>query len=265
MAQWRIDQQKYRAPDTTNFEVVMVADEDGNLINSFGAASNIPIAAGELAGYSHINKFGFSTNIGFGGSYHTIWNAGGIYSYASTATIATVTSDDPLDNGAVINIIGLDANYNEVSEDITIGGAAGTQLFIRVYRALVKTPAAGQSSNVGKIDITIDSGTRAEILEGNGQTLMAVYTIPAGKTGYLMKLQASPDKNTDVLFKLVTREFGGAFLTKGLFGTFGVPVTYEYPIPLKFNEKTDIEIQGRAGNTCAAGALFDIILVDNPS
>jgi len=40
---------------------------------------------------------------------------------------------------------------------------------------------------------------------------MAVYTVPAGKTGYLMKLQASPDKNTDVLFKLVIREFGGAF------------------------------------------------------
>ena len=93
---------------------------------------------------------------------------------------------------------------------------------------------------------------------------MAVYTVPAGKTDYLMKLQASPDKNTDVLFKLVVKEFGGAFLTKGVFGTFGVPVTYDYPVPLRFPEKTDIEIQGKAGNTCGAGALFDVILVDNP-
>lgn len=264
MAQWNKNEQSFRPQDTTNFEVVMIADEDGNISNSFGAAANIPIAAGELSGYSHINKFGFSTNIGFGGSYHTIWNAGGIYQYPSSATIATVTSDDPLDNGAVIEVTGLDENYNEVSEDITIGGAAGTQLFLRVYRALVKTPGAGQTSNVGKISITVDSLIAAEILEENGQTLMAVYTVPAGKTGYLMKLKASPDKNTNVLFKLVVKEFGGAFLTKGLFGTFGVPVTYDYPVPLRFPEKTDIEIQGKAGNTCAAGAIFDVILVDNP-
>mgnify|MGYP001073521094 CR=1 FL=1 len=264
MAQWNKNNQSYRAQDTTNFEVVMIADEDGNISNSFGAAANIPISAGELSGYSHINKFGFSSNIGFGGGYHTIWNSGGLYSYASSATIAAVTSDDALDNGAVITLTGLDANYLPVTEDITIGGAAGTQLFLRVYRALVKTPSAGQSTNVGKISISVDSGNRAEIFEGNGQTLMAVYTVPAGKTGYLMKLQASPDKNTDVLFKLVTREFNGAFLTKGLFGTFGVPVAYDYPVPLRFPEKTDIEIQGKAGNTCAAGAVFDVILVDNP-
>ena len=264
MAQWNKNEQSFRPQDTTNFEVVMIADEDGNISNSFGAAANIPIAAGELSGYSHINKFGFSTNIGFGGSYHTIWNAGGIYQYPSSATIATVTSDDSLDNGAVIEVTGLDENYNEVSEDITIGGAAGTQLFLRVYRALIKTAGAGQTTNIGKINITVDSLIAAEILEENGQTLMAVYTVPAGKTGYLMKLKASPDKNTNVLFKLVVKEFGGAFLTKGLFGTFGVPVTYDYPVPLRFPEKTDIEIQGKAGNTCAAGALFDVILVNNP-
>lgn len=264
MAQWNKNEQSYRAQDTTNFEVVMIADEDGNISNSFGAAANIPIAAGELTGYSHINKFGFSSNIGAGSGYHTIWNAGGIYTYASTATIATVTSDDSSDDGAVINIQGLDANYLPIEEDITIGGSAGTQLFFRVYRALVKVPATGQSTNVGKIEIQINGASRAEILEGNGQTLMAVYTVPAGKTGYLMKLQASPSKNTDVLFKLVIREENGAFLTKGMFGTFGVPVTYDYPVPLRFPEKTDIEIQGKAGNTCAASVLFDVILVDNP-
>jgi hypothetical protein len=45
MAQWNKDEQAYRAQDTTNFEVVMLADENGNPLNSYGAASNIPIAA----------------------------------------------------------------------------------------------------------------------------------------------------------------------------------------------------------------------------
>ena len=265
MAQWRIDEQKYRPPDTTNFEVVMLADEDGNIINSSGAASNIPIASGQLDGYSHINKFGFSTNISIGGgsNFNTIWNDGGLYDYASTPTTATVTSTDSDDNGGVVTIIGLDSNYNDATEDVTIGGAAGTVLFLRVFRVILKTPGPGQTSNVGNISIIIDTAKRAEILIGNGQTLMAIYTVPANKTGYLLKLQASPSKNTDVQFRLVTREFGGTFLVKGQFGTFGVPVTYDYPVPIVIPEKTDIEIQGKAGNTCAAGAIFDIILVNN--
>jgi hypothetical protein len=48
MAQWNKQDQAYRVQDTTNFEVVMIADEDGNPINSFGAASNIPLLADRL-------------------------------------------------------------------------------------------------------------------------------------------------------------------------------------------------------------------------
>ena len=58
MAQWNKQDQAYRVQDTTNFEVVMLADQDGNPLNSYGSAANIPIAAGDLDGYSHINKFG---------------------------------------------------------------------------------------------------------------------------------------------------------------------------------------------------------------
>jgi hypothetical protein len=61
MAQWNKDAQAFRAQDTTNFEVVMIADEDGNPINSFGAASNIPIAGGQIEGYNYVHKFGANT------------------------------------------------------------------------------------------------------------------------------------------------------------------------------------------------------------
>ena len=39
-------------------EVVMIADKDGNILNTSGAASNIPLASGEVTGYKHIHKFG---------------------------------------------------------------------------------------------------------------------------------------------------------------------------------------------------------------
>ena len=97
---------------------------------------------------------------------------------------------------------------------------------------------------------------------------MHLLLLTAGKTGYILKIQANPNKNTSATFRLRIREFdpaNGAFQVKAQFGTFGVPVLYEYPVPLRFPEKTDIEIMGAAGNTCSASAIFDIIMVDNPS
>jgi hypothetical protein len=95
---------------------------------------------------------------------------------------------------------------------------------------------------------------------------MAVYTVPAGKTAYLLNLTLSVDKNVDAIFKLMTHPHDdGAFNIKGQFGTFGSPIEHNYPIPLKFTEKTDIEVRADAGSTCGGGATFDLILVDNPS
>jgi hypothetical protein len=260
MAQWNKDEQAYRAQDTTNFEVVMLADENGNPLNSYGAAANIPIAAGLLDGYSHINKFGYRTS--FASTYQAIWDGTTAYPYIGTAGPATVTSGSGSDAGAVISVFGLDENYNDVSEDLTIG-TPGAVNFIRIFRAFVKTPAAGETTNVGLITVTVDSVARAFILAGAGQTLMSVYTVPAGKTAYLMKLQCSVDKQKDCIFRFVVRPFGGAFNTKAQLGTFATPMNYDYPVPLKFTEKTDMEVQAISGNTMGGGATFDLILVDN--
>jgi len=93
---------------------------------------------------------------------------------------------------------------------------------------------------------------------------MAVYTIPAGKTGYLLKLHGTVDKNQDAIFRLVSRDFGTTvFNVKGQFGVFANSFDYDYPVPLVFSEKTDIEVRADAGNSMGGGALFDIILVDN--
>ena len=74
----------------------------------------------------------------------------------------------------------------------------------------------------------------------------------------------SIDKNVDVIYKLMARPYNdGAFNIKGQFGTFGSPIDHNYPVPLKFEEKTDIEVRAEAGNSCGGGATFDLILVDN--
>ena len=264
MAIWNKLTQTLNTNNTAQYEVVMLADKDGNILNSSGAASNIPIASGEVGGYSHINKFGYSNNIS---SLSTIWDGSNIYTYSSSAGVVTISGTSG-DDGAVIEIQGLDTNYNIVVQNVTLDGSgdgtASTNL-IRIFRARVKTPAAGETTNAGLLNINIAGAVRAKILAGNGQTLMAVYTVPAGKTAYLLNLSLSVDKNVDVIYKIMVREIDdGGFQIKGQFGTFGIPLDHNYPVPLKFTEKTDIEIQADAGNTSGGGAVFDLILVDNP-
>jgi hypothetical protein len=260
MAQYSVNRGlHYNGGNNDIHEVVMLADKDGNIINSAGAASNIPIASGLVDGYSHINKFGFNPSIG-SGSWETVYDGSNVYTYLTTAGVAAIASDDPLDNGKTVEIQGLDENYNLVVEDVLIGASSITT-FLRIFRMIFKNGTV--ASNDGLITATVGGAVKASILEGKGQTLMSLYTVPAGKTAYLLKVQFNVTKNTDVQCRLMSKPFGGAFNVKGLFGTFGVPVEYDYPVPLVFTEKTDIELQVLAGNTCAAGGIFDLILVDN--
>ena len=125
MAQWNKDAQDYRAQDTTNFEVVMLADEDGNPINTFGSASNIPIAAGQLEGYSYIHKFGGNPLLN-NSNEESMWDEGGLYPWATMDTAATTltTNAESGNNGAEITIQGLDENWEPITEVLTLDGTA---------------------------------------------------------------------------------------------------------------------------------------------
>ena len=257
MAQWNKNEQSYRSQDTTLFEAVVISDQFGNPINSLSTAtSNVYLASGLLSGYSHINKFGYRDSVST--TFETIWDGINPYSFITTPGTASITSTDGGDIGNPVELQGLDADYNLVYETVNVG-STGTQVFSRVFRA------AAEHSNVGDISVTIDSAERAKILTGAGQTLMAVYTVPAGKTAFLLKFQGSIDKsNGDCKFRIMARPFGNGFKVKGQFGTAaGSSITYDYPIPLKFEEKTDIAIHASAGSTLGAGAVFDLVLVDN--
>ena len=223
---------------------------------------NFQIARGLIRGASHINKFGYNSTVG--SSFETVWDGSNLYTYIDTAGTALVTSSNTSDdNNGTVEIQGLDANYNVQTVTATIGGSATTETFIRVFRVKMLTANTG-TSNVGTITITVDSKSAALISPTKGQTLMAVYTIPAGKKGYLLKFQGNLEKAKESEFQIMTRPFGGAINIKGKFGSPGDVVNYDYPVPLEFDEKTDIEIQVKAGATTAAGALFDIVLLDNP-
>ena len=120
MAQYRIDTQQYLPNGTTLFEANMLADKDGNIINSFGNASNIPIAAGQVTGHSHINKFGFNPAVGTGFEIVSDRSVAE-QPYPTTAvTVSLISSATTADGGLNITIQGLDANYAVQEETVTL-------------------------------------------------------------------------------------------------------------------------------------------------
>ena len=264
MAQFSVNRQAHFHKDNNDLhEVVMLADKDGNILNTSGAASNIPIAAGQVGGHAHINKFGFNPTVGTG--FEIVSDQSVTEQpYPTTAvTVSLISSATTSDAGLNITIQGLDANYAVQEETVTLnaGGAfTTTNTYLRVFRAIVN------STNQGNITIQYNTAPTsiADVIPTDaGQTLMAVYTVPAGKTAYLIKFQGNVEKNTGTIFRLRCRPFGGQFSVKGQYGTFGSSVTYDYPVPLVITETSDIEIQVKALGTTGAGAIFDLILVDN--
>ena len=232
------------------------------------------------AGFGQIHKFGAVPAMSVN-TEGTIWDENDtIYPWATIDAdgALTVTVVEPnneasasiVENGATIEIQGLDDDYNLQVETVTISGSSATTVntYKRVFRAIF-TAASGFDPNTKRILIKSGVTTVAKILEGNGQTLMAIYTIPAGKTGYLMRLDVTASDAATGEFKLMCREGGtGSFNLKHVAEVTGRGGAYqlEYPIPQQLPEKTDVDARiitfaNNGRYTCT----FDILLVDNPA
>ena len=261
MAQYSVNRQEhYGVTNKDLHEVMMFADKDGNIINSFGAASNIPIAAGEVDGYGHINKFGATNGDVTEG---TVWdgNDGSVaYPYPADNVVAVASLAEVGEN---VIVQGLDANFNEQTEVIAIG-STGLLTFSRIFRVQMES-----TTNTADVTLTMGGVTAGVMLAGLAQSLMAIYTVPAGKTGYLLGLHLGSDKastNSRMTYRLFckTQTDGGVFRIKAnLNAAGGASLDIAYPVPLVFEEKTDIKIDVVAGQATQVSATFDIILVDN--
>ena len=226
---------------------------------------NIQIARGLVKGVYSVNKFGYNSDVP-SNAFETVWDGSNLYTYVSTPGVATVTSTDTSgDNGGTVQVFGLDNNYNLVDETLTIGGAAGSVTFKRVFRAVMLTANTG-TTNEGTISVTVDSVAVAKIVPGNAQTLMAIYTIPANKIGYLLQLDVGSSKDLENEIQVVVRNgvSGNVWQTKSFITTRGGFLEKNYLLPVEIDEKHDIEVRAKASATSAVSAGFELMVVDSP-
>jgi hypothetical protein len=149
-----------------------------------------------------------------------------------------------------------------------------TDQFIRINRAFVfdSTEPVGNiyisSSNVGSGGIPTDlDDIKAKIIAGNNQTLMTIYTVPAGHTAFFLDAFAgvlgSGAKNANVQFRI--RNQGGVFRVQTEVGLAagGAFFSKSLPAALVLIEKTDClwRMTELSGAGVSVSATYEMLLL----
>lgn len=242
----------------------------------------LQVARGQIEGHKTLFKFG--ANPDCNGSLETVWSQGGIYSYPAAAIQMKVSSsstdDAALGTGArTVFIYGLDANYNEITEVVTLNGQTEVltvNSYLRVSRAYVVTAGSGETAagdiyvGTGVVTAGVPATVYAVISLGDNQTTMAVWTVPAKHTLYVHRgffSAASNNVAQFVLGKFMIRTQGGVFRNAADLTVNSNAVGYDFEIPLAIPEKTDIEARVIAisGTNFYTTASFEGIYIEvNP-
>ena len=208
------------------------ADASDKYLGTMGAGStgdpyfSIPadfyteVAKGNVPGHTIVHKFGGNPAVGV--TFEPITSLG-IYNtpQVSGATKLRIkaggdANDTAAGSGArEITIVGLDETGAEVTETLATAGASAstvtTATFIRFYRAYVSASGTYATASAGShaATITIENGAGgtdwgAIDLNGfaKGQTHIGAYSVPLGKTAYLISYSATIEstKTTEVIF-----------------------------------------------------------------
>ena len=238
----------------------------------------IRVAVSPNPGESYIQKFGRNPDID-SAAPEDIWDRGGLWVAPTTGRIHDIVSTDANDTGAgtgaqTVDIFGLDTNYDEQNETVTLNGITNVPTvgtYQRIFRMIVRTAGSG-GSNVGTITATaqVDATVTAQINPANNQTLMAIYTIPNGKRGALQSIYASIIKSQAVAGQvfLYFREEGAPWRVAFFFGLASDGTTthdHVFTPPAIGFPKTDIRllVDVTANNADVAGG-FSIVLFNDP-
>jgi hypothetical protein len=216
----------------------------------------LQVARGQISWHIPVTVFGFNPDIDT--TEETVWPGGGIISHPSAAIQWKVSSSSANDTSAgtgarTVFINGLDANYNQVTETVTLNGQTAvltTNSLLRINSAYVATAGSSNSAE-GSIYFgtgTVTAGVPATvwqiILFDYNSTVTGHYTVPAGYTAYMDAGQISAGQatgSTQITGRLLASGTNNIRTTAALVTLNNGTATYDFFVPISFPEKTDIE------------------------
>lgn len=239
---------------------------------------------GILYKFSEVNKFGRTTNADTS-VITDIWDRANVtedqdlWRAPTDARIHAIVSASANDAAAgtgarTLSVEGIDSDWLERQEIVTLAGATPVNTvhsYHRVFRMECKTFGSG-GTNAGLITATSasDDTVTAQINANEGQTFMAIYTIPIDALGYITQYYGSVNlvpSSGSVRLRLVTREhpdveagFVGKH-TQTLSTTGSSYLPHPFRPYMTIAPKTDIKLQAISDtNNFDVSGGFDLIL-----
>jgi len=172
------------------------------------------VQKGNVAGHSLVHKFGRNEGVP-NGSWEVVNLLGSTWPILTAATTVRVKAGAATDAAGLtgareITVQGIDSNLAEISEAVATAGASASSAtsasFWRVHRAWVSS-AGNTAHNVAAVTIENSAGGTdlIQIAAEEGQTQFAAWSVPTGKTAYLLSLTAQVDSNKTANIRLFNR------------------------------------------------------------
>jgi hypothetical protein len=239
-------------------------------ISRFGLIEpfDLQVARGQITGHSTVNIYGFGSAI----TTATIpaWENATAYTFPVAATtmnlVSTVNTGADL-SGSTILIQGLDASYAAISETLALTGttvAVTTKSYLRINSIVV---TAGAPTGVITLKDLTNTTTYAQIAASFGRSQMSIYTVPAGNTFYLSRIDAYSAANGSsadyITYSNTTYSSTGVVQY-----TQQAPFVGNYHaqrvMPRPFLQKTDIVLRFKtSANTYAVAVAAEGYLIKN--
>lgn len=209
---------------------------------------------GLLKGCEVRNIFGYNVNVAL--EFVPCWEIEGGYVYPTANTPMSIVSSNTSDTAVTVRIVGLDSNYNEISENVSLNGTTivpTTKSFFRVNDVITISGNA-----LGDITLSNNATTYAKIRAGEGKNQASIFTVPAGYDYFLYRIDgfsATALSNKYVIFRNYTKTSAGTVLRVAE-STFTNQMNIQRRFPFKYTEKTDIQFQAKSSSQTNEVALF---------
>ena len=233
------------------------------------------LAAGEIPGCTQVHRPGHNSATPV--TKYALWEGGGAYNYLPSAQPVYISSTDASDiaGGAgarTVYVSGLDANYAEISENVSMAGQSGVltaNSYLRISEIRVRAVgstgynAGSVYAGLGVITAGVPATIYGVIKPGKGRNHAAVYTVPVNKEFLLLSFSVSPNSQKNLNVSIFAREYGYGFIEEENDHAYQEAIFHDIVVPDWFDEKTDIELRCAVDNTTAEVAgHFTGILVD---
>lgn len=213
---------------------------------------DLQVGRGQIEAHSTVNIYGYQPTVGQ--TSIPIWENATAYTYPIAATKMNLAGSNG--DTASIQINGLDANYVAISETLVLNGTTPvetTKAYLRINSMQVTVGSATNPAGVVTLKDLTNTTVYAQINAGVGRTQMAIYTVPAGYTFFLQRVNIYTSLNGNNFATYINKQISpNGVVTLTQQAPFAISYEARRIMPRAVTEKTDIQLQCKVNATTGA-------------